>query len=340
MPIPPQILFHRYFQTLYSIDRQRYRGKHDLQGLGPGFDALLLAIQEAWIEGLANERPVPEHVDHPPFHVDYVDSSVPNALAFRYEGYSFIGITIALVFSMWDLSVRLSTSEEVASLLNLGSEGVGADAIRVILFRIMLMFVVTHEYTHHVHGHVISSSPDSAFSNEIIDSTQVGSLEQQAIEADADGYAVYHLLSNLIDGSARPPAVMLLKLEQSLQKAQEKCLFDCFVVAVGAFLLLRPPPALDGDAVYRLTHPPQAARMNCIMIWAIRWCRKVRPGLEVWMTSERFFDLMAGVATAIWGPTGDVQKGWGAQSAFLKSEAGIAYLQALGASLSAHISSL
>ena len=340
MLIPPEVVFHLFFQTLSPSDRERYLGKHDLSGLDPGFDALLLAIQDAWVEGLKNERPVPEHVDHPPFHLDYVDSNIPNALAFRYEGYSFIGITISLIFALWDRSVQLSTSESVASLLNLKLEELESGALRVVFFRIMLMFVVTHEYTHHVHGHVIPAEAGSLFSNEIMDGAQVGSLGQQAVEADADGYAVYHLFNNLVDGSARPSIVNLLKLDSLSLKQQEESIFDCVVIAVGTFLLLRPAPTLDKNTIYRLTHPPHAARMHLIMIWAIRWCKKMRPDLEGWMQPARFLALMAGVAQTFWGSDGVVQKEWGAQSTFLQSEDGLEYMKALDASISAHISSL
>jgi len=137
----------------------------------------LTSIQEALNEALRNEKKnVPEHVSHPPFHFDYVDSIVPNALAFRFEDWSFIGITMALVDMLWDTCARLSRSEAVAALLGIPVTPEQHDSIHALLFPIQLTFVVSHEYTHHVHGHVLQSALDSTFSNEIVYSHDGGNL--------------------------------------------------------------------------------------------------------------------------------------------------------------------
>jgi hypothetical protein len=53
MPLPPEVLFHRYFQELGPFDRKKYRGKHDLERLEPPeLRPLLVAIQGALNEGL------------------------------------------------------------------------------------------------------------------------------------------------------------------------------------------------------------------------------------------------------------------------------------------------
>lgn len=89
MSVPPEVVFHRFFQTLSPAERAKYRGKHDLSGLPPTVEPFLMRVQETFNEALGREKQnVPEHVDHPPFHVDYVDSDIPNAFAFRYKGYS------------------------------------------------------------------------------------------------------------------------------------------------------------------------------------------------------------------------------------------------------------
>src|ERR1700730_14406195 len=122
MAIPPEVIFHRFFQSkeISPVDRQDYRGKQDLDVLPPAVRSLLSRVQETLNEALHNEKKnVPEHVDHPPFHFDFVDSSVPNAVAFRFEGFSFIGITIALVHILWDACVRLSKWEGIATVLGI-----------------------------------------------------------------------------------------------------------------------------------------------------------------------------------------------------------------------------
>ena len=122
-----------------------------------------------------------------------------NAIAFRYEGYSFIGLTIALIFSIWDVCVRLSRSEKIASLIGVQIAADGSDALRVVLFRIVLFFVVLHDwrgltYTGTLAGILCAST---IFSN----GSSVGDLREQSFEADADAYAVYNILPNFIGGS-------------------------------------------------------------------------------------------------------------------------------------------
>src|SRR5882724_5883891 len=107
MAVPPEVVFSRFFSQEFPYcppvrpedpDPREYKGKHDLRGLPPLLQEQLCDIQELYIEALRNEKQgVMGHVQHPPFHVDYVDSTVLNALAFQYEGYSFIGITVPLV---------------------------------------------------------------------------------------------------------------------------------------------------------------------------------------------------------------------------------------------------
>jgi hypothetical protein len=96
MSIAPEILFHRFFQTLHSPHREQYKGKEDLERLQwPDLRTLLMAIQTEFNDALRNERrDIPEHVGHPPFHFDYIESSTQNALAFCYEGFSFIALPL------------------------------------------------------------------------------------------------------------------------------------------------------------------------------------------------------------------------------------------------------
>jgi hypothetical protein len=56
------------------------------------------------------------------------------------------------------------------------------------------------------------------------------------------------------------------------------------------------------------------------------------------MTPDRFQEIMKAVAQATWGTSGGST--WGAQSAFLPSEAGIKYINRLGEGLKAHVAAL
>ena len=155
MPLPPEVLFHRYFQhpDRNPADRLAYRGKKDLHTLPPALASFLAEVQDALNEALRNEKQnVPEHVAHPPFHFDYIDATVSNALAFPVADYSFIGMTMALINTLWDACAELNKSNAVRALLEVPDTPECEEAILTVMFQTQLAFVVTHEYTHHVHG--------------------------------------------------------------------------------------------------------------------------------------------------------------------------------------------
>jgi hypothetical protein len=299
---------------------------------------LLAAIQATLNQGLNEMRSVPEHVDHPPFHLDYIDSNAPNALAFGDDDHSFIGLTMGLISLFSDLCVRLNRSEAVAALLGIRLEPDVSDGLQAMVFTNLLSFLVTHEFTHVVHGHVEERGAPSISFNEIQDDGETGNLKEQVMEADADGYAAYHVLANLIGGGQRTQAVMALKLSDNPAECQDEVLFSGFVVAVGAYLFARPPVDVDKANIYRLTHPPQAARLNYVMENAIAWCRQNRPGLVTWMTKDRFESIMRVAAEATWGMNGGIT--WENQIAFLQSEAGAEYIKRLGEGLKAYVAAL
>jgi hypothetical protein len=341
MSVAPEVLFDRYFRGLSLELRRAYKGKHDLDKLElPQFQPLLLDLQEAINQQLMPEQSVIGDGSRLPFHLDFIDSAVQNALAFRYEGYWFIGLTIELIYSLWDLCVRLSKSDKIASLLGVQILGEGSEALRVVLFRTAVVFIVMHEYAHLLHGHVASLQGELLPLNEIVDDGPVGDVTEQTFEADADAFAAHLGMTNLISGAARPLAVSVLGIDALPEAIQDEVLFSCFAVAVGTFLLLRGIPTLESDTVYKLTHPPPAVRIDGVMQQSILWCRQNRPSLGAWMTPNRFDTLINGVAEIFWEASDGVRNEWVAQMKFLQSTDGLEYLRRLGASLAAYVSSL
>ena len=241
MPIPPEAAFDRYFRGLTLKQRKNYEGKFDLDQLESGpLKVLLLGLQHALSVELANERTVPEHRDHPPFHVDYIRSTQANALAFKYEGYSFVGLTIPLVEMAAKLCVRLCNSLDLLDALGLSLTPEMSKALGEVLLKILLYFVVSHEYTHIVHGHPLSEAMDSEPINEVQEDDRVGSLDDQTLEADADSYAIYHIMENWIRGAERSSTTSSLGLDAASSSDQDALLFACIVVAIGAYFVLRP----------------------------------------------------------------------------------------------------
>src|SRR5712664_505932 len=113
MGVPPEVLLDRFLRgdRLPQAVRDLYRGKQDLEQLEPNLRSLLTSVQETLNEalsrvGLTRERPSK-------FHFDYVGATCSNALAFEYEGYSFIVVTMPLIRELWQASSQLSRSVEV-----------------------------------------------------------------------------------------------------------------------------------------------------------------------------------------------------------------------------------
>lgn len=327
MPLTPERTFDLYFNDGRSRQSRPYRGRarlDQLRGrtLPPN---LLIDIRHMLNESLSLEKKdIREHVPHDPFHLDYIDSDLPNALAFCYLGYAFIGITIPLTTMLWDICRLLSASTPLVTVLGLDAHECDRDMLHVVLFRVILNFVVAHEWAHHVSGHVSRQSRQRIWVEEVRLGSAGGSMETQSLEADADGYAAYFGLAHLIDSpDGRPHAVELLKLEDVPLDVQEQILFSCFLAAFAGFVFALPAPSLDKDSLARLSHPPQAARLHVLMQHAVMWCTQNRRLLANWMTVDRFQMLMGTIANTLSG--GERWTQWAAQVAFLRSPDGKAY---------------
>lgn len=330
MAVPAEVAFDRYFQTHFPYvppvrpedrDARRFKGRQDLTALPPMLQDQLRRIQEMFNDALLNEKKnVAEHAEHLPFHVDYVEAAEQNAIAFRHDEYSFIALTTPLIFAISDVCLLLSQSEKVATLLGVRWSKEEYNELHAILFEILTWFVVTHEWSHHVHGHVLDGG--NLFPAEIL-SHSGGSLESQIKEVVADGYSVYYELANLICGSGRRLILQHLGFDSEQPGLQDRVMFALFVIAVGGFMFMRPTPDLNQINIFAETHPPQAARMKLIMDEPIGWCRQNRPELESWMETQ-FQILMNAVAEAVLGVS--AAQAWGSQVAFLHSEKGRKYI--------------
>jgi hypothetical protein len=247
-------------------------------------------IQRMLNEALSLEdKNVRQNVDHDPFHLDYIDSDHPNALAFAYLGYSFIGITIPLTTLPWNVCNHMSASMPLRTALGLDATSCDREMLHVVLFRLTLNFVVSHEWAHHVRGHVARQSRQGIWVEEIRLRSATGSMETQSLEADADGYAAYFVLAHLIDNAeGRLHVVRLLNLENASRAFQDQILFSCFLAAFSGFVFVLPPTSLEKENLREMTHPPQAARHFFLMQHAAGWCAQNRPLLAMWMTAERF----------------------------------------------------
>ena len=330
MSLPPEILFHRFFQNerLRSADRQRYRGKQDLERLEPRLRSLLIGIQSSLNASLNQKQSwMLSEGEELHFHFDYIDASVRNALAFAYEGYSFIGITMPLIESLWHICEQLGSSGSVAEMLNVIGTDQQHESTLAELFATQLSFVVSHEYSHHIRGHLFVPDSETELWNEIPGVSAIGSLNDQAREVDADGLAVYLVLTHLIAGERRARSLKSLDYTRIEDEVADKLLLSLFILSVSSFLLASSPAIFDNVTLYSLTHPPQAARMNELMKNVHSWCEQNRPVLETWLTLERFQLLTDTVREATLEISGG-QK-WSDQTTFFISDTGAEYFRRL-----------
>ncbi len=329
MALPPEVLLDRFLKSdqRSQVDRATYRGKQDLQSLEPSLGSLLAGVQDALNAELWQRSNTFAKGRRYSFHFDYVDATRPNALAFEHEGYAFIVVTMPLVKVLWHMCDQLSRSAMMTEILRVVATDQQREAILAVLFTTQLAFVVSHEFAHHDRGHFPHQDSTTELWKEIPAADVGGSLEQQAREVDADGWAVYLVLTHLMIGQRRDGTRALLALQAAPDDSVDEVLLSSFILAVAAVLFVFPPAVFDEHTLYGLTHPPQAARMNEIMHRVRTWCQQNRPALEAWMARERFQGLMRAAREAT--SKLDGAPNWSKQTEFFLTQAGSEYFKRL-----------
>jgi len=308
-----------------------FNGRQDIDGVEEeDLRSLLVGIKANMNRWLADRKQVDHHIDDLPFHFDYIDSKVSTAVAFRGNSYAFIGMTVKFVEDLRQTSRDLSRAKGVRQIFNFddGRE----DGLELVFFDNLLNLTIAHEFTHHVHGHVLRQDGIAKFFIEFDGSEPEEGLLRQAEESDADGYGAYHVLANAIDGSMRISTARAIGLQNMPEAHLDEVIYLIFLVAICAQFTIRGLLDIrDGNGgfinVWAKSHPPQAARLDCLMRHAVLWCEANRPALAVFTTQRRFREIMSTVAEAMWGP--ESHKPWDEQAAFLRTEKGIEYMKAL-----------
>jgi hypothetical protein len=288
----------------------------------PTFEEFLATVHKAVDGALQNAKQhVSGHVAHPPFQFGYIrGDNEPNASAISIGGCSFIFITEEMVRLLLHTCQRLGSSETIAEFNGVPITPDRQDAIYTVMFQFQLAFIISHEYTHHVHGHTTQPT--------IVNQSAASSkLQQQAAEIDADGYAVFHVLSHFIIGQGREQAINLLSCDQMETSRQDEILLSLIIMALGSLLFVTDRVVIEPAEVYNLQHPPQAVRMDFITRNVMRWIRLNRTELEASFTLNRFRAQMMLAARATWGMNGG--QDWDKQIVFFTSENGSKYVEKL-----------
>jgi hypothetical protein len=325
--------FHKYLEE--SDDRifkdgsyvKLYAGRLKLNEIDDvNIRTFLASIKRTMNVWLAERRFVEHHLDDLPFHFDYIESEFPNALAFRDDSHAFIGITIPLIDKMMETCKAVSQSARIRELLGLRSN-IGDRVFEPFLFANLLNLVVTHEFTHHVHGHVARALKEKKFFSEFDANKTSGDMLRQAEEADADGYGTYHVLANSLDGDRRFNAVETLELSGRSAEEIDRVVLLCFVIVSCAYFSTNGLVNVKKDDPWRGTHPPEAARLDYLMRHTGLWCQANRPNLVDLISERTFTEIMEIVSTETWGVISEVR--WKEQAEWLASTDGQQYRKEL-----------
>jgi len=153
-----------------------------------------------------------------------------------------------------------------------------------------------------------------------------GSMNSQAQELDADGYAAYLVLAHLLRREMRSSALAELGRLGLQGTDGDELLLTRFFLAVLAFFCEFWHGDIDMASVYQFRHPPPPVRIKYMIQVAEMWCGQNGSVPQSWFSPARFQELFRAAAEVIEGnarQTGD------AQMSFLRGGDGVQYNQQL-----------
>jgi hypothetical protein len=199
-------------------------------------------------------------------YFDFINSGTPNALAFSAGTFAMVGITRGMFDHLVLFSGRISTSPRFAKILGIPEIVAGArDSSIVTLFGMAVQFFTAHEIGHHVHGHVnFGAASGAPHLFELVDASDAANhVDLQAMEVDADAYAISSLLPNVLGVQFNNIAQGLGVGEKSLTP---EMVLTLVLTAVACFLHTLPQRRYTPDTVLSLRHPPDLC--GSITSWA------------------------------------------------------------------------
>jgi len=318
--IPPEIILDRYLKEKFP---ESYFGKLDIEQVrSSSFRTFLDGLQIETNDSLRLENAnASGGVVHPPFHFDYLDATVTNAHAIPLAEYWFIALTLPLVMSVVDVSKDLSRSPVVLQLLHLDSGAMQhPDILWGYLGQIQLLFLTAHEYTHLIHQHNARKAPDGMWTEFVLRAAH-GSIESQAEELDADGYAAYLVLAFLLRSERRDRALIQLGRRNLPTRDADELIMSCFFLALMAFFRTLWPESIKSP-LSQLTHPPVAVRIDYLIRISEMWCGQFGILEQPWFISPRLQHLFYAAASK---SNQSPRHGWDGQVSFLASAEGDQY---------------
>jgi hypothetical protein len=319
-----ELQFHLYLKSLPIQERKIYDGRLDLADfaipeLAQAFEDARGLINAAWA---ANAPRILAPDGAIALHLDYIGSSVVNAITFGYGGTYFVGLTGAMLEHFARASSSLWRSDEVGELLDLELTNETEDPLFQALLLTQLQFISSHEVGHLFHGHLPRNAFRTEFRNGIRKCT-AGSMKDQAREVDADAYAVHLLLSNALLSDAGE----LIRARLKSRLAKEDCILTLVTLSIGSLFYFLDPWDFEPDRVRYCDHPFALARMNVVMREITNWCKLNLAEYIDWASLPRFQQVMTTVANA--GGSEENFNIWLSQGDYLRGQSGAEYTRDL-----------
>ena len=304
-----------------------YLGRASLVDMAPARVDLLELIRSAFNRALANQRADdPMRQPDERFYLDYIGFAKPTAIAFRYRGFSFIGVAPPLVDQLERLSIVSSRDAGIRAAIGLPSAD--RQVLALMLTFLSVSFVIGHEYNHHIFGDLAGPATQGAFDEH--DVFGEGDLTKQAKELNADGLSTYLVLENLISGEGRVHWVSLLGLEAQPAVVVDRILMSALIVGMTSYFASVP---VANSRPYRSrTHPPMSVRLRYLLEHARLWSAQNRPSMRDWLRPH-FQVLHSNTIRAVC--EAPKRAAWLEEVNYMTSAAGVKYNQDLDAALDA-----
>lgn len=320
---PLEWQFQLYLLNLPIQDRAKFISRSDLSTfsipeLSAAFHEIRKLVNEAWANG-AHRIASPEGAVI--VHLDYIKSTVINAITFGSDGAYFVGITEPYLALFSESSSALWRADFLSSLLEIEMTHEVRDFLFQVFLLFQLQFISSHELGHLFHGHRRGS-----FREDFVEGmTRSGNsrMRDQAGELESDGYAVHLLLNGMLRSDSGSTIHRRLKSNLPM----EDCVLTLFLLSVGALFFFLEPVEFKAEAARRLDHPFALARMNIVMAEIKSWCQQHLPEYSEWGSVVRFQWVMACVATV--ADSAERMQMWKDQGEFLTTDAGGQYLDDL-----------
>jgi len=196
-----------------------------------------------------------------------------------------IGVTQAMVSRVREVLLHLTSQEHLYSVLRIdASPADPADdsghsvhqELRDQLFLLVFLFATNHELGHHVHGH--TSVVGSALESEGLNGLKTSQI-RQAMEVDADGYAIFASLNTLYSPEWLQKLADLFPQGASERAGIERMWMLMVFLAAAVYLDANAPKDVNWKDMGATDYPPYFLRLEYLLGHIEGWCDLNRPHL-------------------------------------------------------------